>query len=126
MIHEMKLNPEPFNLIKNGSKIFELRLFDEKRQQLKIDDQINFENTDHSKDMLSVEIVDLHRFASFEELYQALPLLKCGYTAATIESADPSDMMVYYSKAQLKKYGVVAIEIKIKQKAIDIVITTFS
>lgn len=29
-MHKMKLNDRPFNLIKNGSKIIELRLNDEK------------------------------------------------------------------------------------------------
>ena len=32
MTHEMRLHDEPFNLIKNGTKTIELRLYDEKRR----------------------------------------------------------------------------------------------
>lgn len=34
MIHMMKLNDEPFTLIKAGTKVIELRLNDEKREKL--------------------------------------------------------------------------------------------
>ena len=36
MKYNMKLNNEPFNLIKNGTKTVELRLNDEKRKLLNI------------------------------------------------------------------------------------------
>ena len=42
MIHEMKLQPEYYNYILNGTKRIEIRLFDEKRQQIKIGDTIKF------------------------------------------------------------------------------------
>ena len=44
-VHKMKLNSTPFEMIKNGEKTIELRLFDEKRQQLKAGDKIVFTNT---------------------------------------------------------------------------------
>ena len=34
MIHMMKLNDEPFTLIKAGTKVIELRLNDEKRRKI--------------------------------------------------------------------------------------------
>lgn len=40
MEHEMKLQPEYYNFILNGTKRIEIRLFDEKRQQIKIGDTI--------------------------------------------------------------------------------------
>ena len=42
MIHKMKLNESPFERIKNGTKTVEFRLYDEKRQQIKIGDKIEF------------------------------------------------------------------------------------
>ena len=45
MLHKMKLNEDPFERIKNGTKTIEFRLFDEKRQQIKIGDQIEFKIT---------------------------------------------------------------------------------
>lgn len=35
MIHEMRLNNEPFNKIKEGTKTVELRLLDEKKKSFK-------------------------------------------------------------------------------------------
>lgn len=46
MIHEMKLNNEPFTLIKAGTKVIEMRLNDEKRRKIKIGDKIEFTSRD--------------------------------------------------------------------------------
>lgn len=35
-MHEMRLHNEPFELIRNGSKTIEMRLYDEKRQLIKV------------------------------------------------------------------------------------------
>ncbi len=42
MTHQMKLQREPFNKVLSGEKIIESRLYDEKRQQVKVGDQIEF------------------------------------------------------------------------------------
>ncbi len=109
-VHHMKLRPSPFEMIKNGEKTVELRLFDEKRQSVKVGDQIVFTNTE-TGETYTASVVNLHRFDSFEELYQSLPLLKCGYTAETVGSAHPSDMEQYYSAEEQAQYGVVGIEL---------------
>jgi len=49
MLYEMKLQPQPFVAVKNGSKIIESRLFDEKRQLINLGDQILFKNMFYSK-----------------------------------------------------------------------------
>ena len=36
MEHKMKLNNGPFDMIKNGTKDIEMRLYDEKRRKTKI------------------------------------------------------------------------------------------
>ena len=51
-----------------------------------------------------------YRFDSFETLYKTLPLLQCGYTAADVDQAHPSDMEQYYSVEEQKQYGVVGEE----------------
>lgn len=108
--HNMKLNSSPFEMIKSGEKTIELRLFDEKRRQIKEGDKIVFTNTE-SGETMDRRVVRLHRFNSFEELYKVLPLLKCGYTTEDVDKAKPSDMEQYYSAEEQKKYGVVGIEL---------------
>lgn len=78
MTHYMNLCSEPFNSIKDKEKIYELRLLDPKRQKVKVGNIIIFTNLDN-KETLSVKVVGLHKFSSFEELYNNLPLDKCGY-----------------------------------------------
>lgn len=111
MQHLMKLNPDPFSAIKRGEKTIELRLNDEKRRRIRVGDEIVFINTE-SGDALAVRVRALHVFESFAKLYAALPLLACGYTTETVDSADPRDMGRYYSEAEEKKYGVLGIEIE--------------
>ena len=108
--HPMKLHHAPFEKIKSGEKTIELRLFDEKRQKINPGDKIVFTNN-ATGETLTKTVLKLHRFDSFEDLYKALPLLQCGYTAEDIGTAHPSDMEAYYSAEEQKKYGVVGIEL---------------
>ena len=115
MKHKMKLQSQPFNMIRSGQKTFELRLYDEKRQLVQVGDEIEFSCIDGNETPIVVRVIALHRFKNFEELYAALPLLKCGYTKETIGAASPEDMNSYYSPEEQARYGVVGIEIKRKQ-----------
>lgn len=110
MQHEMNLNNAPFESIKSGSKTVEMRLFDEKRQCLKVGDTILFTNNSSAEQMV-VEIVFLQTYTSFEELYSHFDKVSIGYQPC--EVANPNDMLVYYTSEQVSKYGVVAIGIKL-------------
>lgn len=106
----MKLNDVPFETIKNGTKTIELRLYDEKRRKIKIGDTICFKG---KASIIKAIVKALHIFRNFDELYAALPLDKCGYTADELATASPEDMLEYYTKEQIEKYGVVGIEIEV-------------
>ena len=110
----MRLHQEPFDLIKNGQKSIELRLNDEKRQQIRVGDEIEFRLSKDETKTLFCEVTALYPFSSFEALYAYLPLSKCGYTDENIQTANPADMEKYYQKDEQEKYGVLGIEIKKK------------
>ena len=110
MKNEMKLNNGPFNKIKNGTKTVELRLNDEKRQKLNINDNIEFTNIKTSE-RITVTIKDLHKYQNFEELYKHFDKVSMGYTEDEI--ANYKDMEEYYSKEEQAKYGVVGIEVEV-------------
>lgn len=109
MKHEMKLNNEPFECIKNGTKTIELRLNDEKRKLLTVGDYIEFTNKVTNEKLL-VEVIDLFKYNSFEELYKHFNKIEIGYSIN--EEANPKDMENYYSKEEQEKYGVLGIKIK--------------
>lgn len=110
MIHYMNLVPTAFKKIADGSKTIELRLNDDKRQQINAQDIVVF-NCLGAKDIITAQVCGLHKFSDFEELYKTLPLEKCGYTVAELDTAHYTDMEQYYAKEQIKKYGALGIEL---------------
>ena len=111
-IHNMKLHASPFDMIKNGQKTIELRLYDEKRRLIQEGDTIVFTNT-ATGEKLTAQVKKLHRFDSFAELYRALPLEKCGYLPEEAASASPTDMEAYYTAEEQARCGVVGIELEL-------------
>ena len=109
MIHKMKLQPAPFESIKAVRKTIEMRLYDEKRQLVKAGDIIEFTNILTDETLLT-QVVALHKFASFAELYKHFDKTSLGYKEN--ETANPNDMAKYYSQEEQSNYGVVGIEIK--------------
>ena len=109
MKHEMRLNNEPFIKVKDGTKTVELRLNDEKRQLLNVNDMIEFINRT-TLESLMVLVEGLYKYSSFEELYKHFDKVSMGYDVDDV--IDPSDMEEYYPKELQDKYGVVAIKIK--------------
>lgn len=116
MTHYMTLNPVPFDSIYNSLKKIELRLNDCKRKRIKINDTIVFQHKDDNQKTITVKVIDLHHFNSFDELYSTLPLLKCGYTQDNISAAKADDMLEYYSAEQQAVHGVVGIEFEVINK----------
>ena len=111
--HEMLLAPRPFHMLATGQKTIELRLYDEKRKKLQIGDSIRFYCTENQTQTILTEILAIHIFDNFTQLYQELDLLSCGYTKSNVNTAKPEDMELYYSLEQLKKYGAVGIELRV-------------
>lgn len=113
MTHEMKLQNDPFTKIKNGSKTIEMRLYDEKRRKLKTDDLIVFTNISTGEKIIT-KIINFYFYKSFDELYKNHDKVLIGYEEN--EEAKPSDMSIYYNDMDIKKYGVVGIEVKLLKK----------
>ncbi len=109
----MRLHPGPYEAIKSGAKIYEMRLNDEKRQQMQVGDEIEFTSRADGSSF-TAEIIGLTYYKDFGEMYAALPLERCGYKPDEVANAKPEDMEQYYDPAEIKKYGTVAIEIRKK------------
>lgn len=106
----MRLHNEPFELIKNKTKTIEMRLLDEKRSLIKEKDIIEFENR-ITKERLETRVIALHKYPSFNELYQHHDKISLGYKEN--EATSPEDMEQYYPKEEQERYGVVGIEIEL-------------
>ena len=110
MKHEMRLHDEPFRLIQAGTKTIELRLYDEKRQQIQVGDEIQFTSR-ATGEVQKTKVIAMHIYSSFADLYRDYDKVSLGY--AKDEEAKPEDMEQYYSKEEQEKYGVVGIEIQL-------------
>ena len=110
-LHRMRLDADAFAAMDAGKKTIELRLYDEKRRRVRAGEMIRFESTADDTDVLYARVEGLRCFASFDELYAALPLENCGYTAEEAKAASPRDMDRYYSPEAQRKWGVVGIEL---------------
>ena len=111
MVHHMHLQPEPFEKILSGQKTIELRLYDEKRQQILEEDTIEFSCLGNDDRSITAKVSALHLFPSFKMLYEKLPLNQCGYTTDELQNASFKDMEQYYPAEEQKRYGVVGIEL---------------
>ena len=78
MIHHMKLKPIPFHQMKGGAKTIELRLYDPKRQQIKIGDQIEFTNTQDKTEKFRVKVNALHALRPFQSCIERYLLQPAG------------------------------------------------
>ena len=107
MIHKMKLNEEPFERVKNGTKTIEFRLYDEKRRKVKIGDKIEFSKLPDLQEKILVDVLDLYTEPSFEELFEKI------YKDKEQAQQKANAMYEIYSPENEKKYGVVGIKIKL-------------
>lgn len=110
-LHKLDLRPTPFSLIKTGKKIYELRLYDKRRRGILPGDVIEFTNQT-SGEKLAVNVVSLHIFNDFKQLYQSLNPLSLGYEVG--EDVSYKDMEQYYPQERQRAYKVVAIKITLK------------
>ena len=107
MLHKMKLNESPFERIKNGTKTIEFRLYDEKRQKVKIGDQIEFSKLPNLQEKLIVNVVELYKEKKFEDLFRKI------YTDEEEIKKKTNSMYQYYSHEKEKQYGVLGIKISL-------------
>lgn len=107
MLHQMKLNDDPFERIKNGTKTIEFRLYDEKRRKVKIGDKIEFSKLPDLQEKILVDVLDLYTEPSFAELFEKI------YKDRELAKQYANAMYEIYSPENEKKYGVVGIKIKL-------------
>ena len=107
MIHKMKLQESPFERIKNGTKTVEFRLYDEKRSKIKIGDQIEFAKLPDLQETILVDVLDLYREDTFENLFKKL------FTDEDEIKKKTTSMYQYYSSDEEKQYGIVGIKISL-------------
>lgn len=113
-IFDMRLAAEPFEKIGREEKTVEIRLYDEKRRKIKVDDKIVFRLLSDESNVIIVNVKALHRFNTFQELFSSDLFSKAGCGEMTIDAATEY-MYKFYSREQERKFGVLGIEISMDE-----------
>ena len=115
-LHEMTLRDAPFAAVASGRKRVEMRLYDPKRQSVRVGDEIRFTRAG-GRESVTAAVTALRYFPSFAELYAALlPAVGAeGLGYAPGDLPHPDHMLDYYSRDAISRFGVVGIEIQVKE-----------
>ncbi|MBR1385652.1 MAG: DUF3850 domain-containing protein [Bacilli bacterium] len=108
-MHEMKLQSEFYYYIKNGSKRIEIRLNDEKRKIIKVNDIIEFRNIENNE-KIKTKVLELKKYNSFIELLDDNDISLLADKSYNKEKL-LKELNNFYSKEEQNKYGIIAIKI---------------
>lgn len=112
MEHKIKLQPQYYNYILYGTKRIEIRLYDEKRQQIKIGDTIIFLKEPDLNESFKTKVTGLLRYNSFEDMFKDFDT-----SILSDKSMTKKDLInvleQFYTKEKQKQYGVLGIRIEL-------------
>ena len=112
----MKLEAIYFNLIKKGIKIYEIRIFDEKRKKIKLQDIIEFINKD-TDETIKVKVIELSYYNTIFEVINNTEVKNL-----FDKNVDKEEAVKIYNKiihkegnyeTVSKKYGIVRFKIEL-------------
>ena len=116
---EMKLDTLYFDYIKNGSKLYETRVYDKKRREIRLLDEVTFIDRGNPARLFIAVITELSFFPTFKEAIQQVGIRKVLPNANSLKegvalyNAFPHGEGGTYKEAA-KKYGVLRMKFELK------------
>ena len=113
----MKLDPIYYNLIKDGKKIYETRVYDKKRQEIHLLEEIIFINKD-TEETFKAGVTELSYFNNFRSAIEEVGVKKVMPNARSLtEAVELYESFKHGSGVTYKKaaenFGVIRIKIEI-------------
>ena len=108
--HQMNLQPKYFDFIKNGTKRIELRLYDEKRQQIKLGDSIEFAKSENEK--FKAKVIGLLRYETFSDLFNDFDISVLADQFMTKQEL-LNVLQEFYTPEKQAQYGVLGIRLEL-------------
>lgn len=106
----MNLQPKYYDFIKDGTKRIELRLYDKKRQEIKLGDEIELSKSETEK--LNSKVIGLLRYKSFEDLFQDFPIEILADKTMTKDEL-LSVLGEFYTEEKQREFGIIGIKIEL-------------
>lgn len=112
MLYKMDLQDKYYDYFLKGTKKIEIRLYDEKRQQIKLGDIIRFNKHTKTDETFDARVIGLLRYNSFEDMFKDLDIALLADKSMTKEEL--IDILEqFYTKEDQQKYGVLGIRIQL-------------
>ncbi|MCP8968440.1 ASCH domain-containing protein [Ectobacillus ponti] len=111
MVHNMGLYGEYFHAIRQRKKLYEVRLYDEKRRAISVGDTIEFLEVPEGSQLLRVKVLGLRRYDTFREMYEDIPFALFDCEDWTMEEMVQGTYDIY-SPEQERQWGALAIRIE--------------
>ena len=108
----MKIQPEYFEKIKNKQKIYEVRLLDDKRKQIKVGDSIVLKKEPELLEGIVIKVTEVRYFNTFLEMATSLSIKDLGFEGGTVEEVNNTYHKIY-SPADEERLGVVAFKFEL-------------
>ena len=102
------LHSDVFDIVSNGNKDIEVRLYDEKRSKLCIGDTLIFLRRPDEIDSIKARVVDLVRFNNFSEVVDSYDMKRI-YLDGYSKEMYLNEMRRFYTEEDELKYGALAI-----------------
>lgn len=108
---KMKLDTIYFDYIKNGKKLYETRVYDKKRQEIKLLEEVTFIDRSNDSRSFKANITELSYFKNFKDAIKEVGIKKVLPNAKSLEEG----VKLYHQfpsgeggtfKEGAKKYGV--------------------
>ncbi len=112
MEHTLKLQPEYFDFVLNGTKRIEIRLNDEKRRKIELGDTIKFFKEPALSECFTVKVIGLLRYNSFMDMFKDFEIDILSDKSMTKDQLINS-LEQFYPKEKQEQYGVLGIRIEL-------------
>ena len=107
----MELQNAYYNFILKGTKRIELRLYDEKRQKIKLGDIITVTNAQTNEEF-EVKVVGLLHYETFDELFKDYDIEMLADKSMTKEELK-NELEKFYPIEKQKQYSVLGIRVEL-------------
>lgn len=107
----MRLEKKPFELLKSGKKIWEIRLNDEKRKCVGVGDEIVFMKRPELEERLPMIVEEKVPFANIQRLLDKIPMSELGAEEYS-ELEYIQGFMAHYTPGEMVEKGLVAFKVR--------------
>ena len=108
-MHKLNVKEKYYNMLKSGTKTIKLRLYDDKRKNIKIGNSIEFLNNSDADDKFTAQVINLHRASNFAELCKKIDCHDAGFAT---NNELLKVLKEFFSLNRQNELGIVGIEIQ--------------